>query len=141
MTLKDNAFRAVTSLHRTVFVATKGRVGGRGMGMPVIVLTTTGRTSGKERETMLTTPLILGDRIILVASYGGDEREPSWCKNVRANPKVTITMNGETRPMTARVADAEERADLWPRITSAHSNYAGYQRKTEREIPVVICEP
>lgn len=128
-------------MHRAIFTSTKGRVGGRGMGMPVLVLTTTGRTSGKPRETMLTTPLVLGDTIILVASFGGDEREPFWCKNLRADPRVEILMEGKRRTMTARVADATERAELWPQITSAHANYAGYQRKTEREIPVVICEP
>jgi deazaflavin-dependent oxidoreductase (nitroreductase family) len=141
MSVKDTVFRAGTSIHRAIFTATNGRVGGRGMGMPVVVLTTTGRTSGKRRETMLTTPLVLGDAIILVASYGGDEREPAWCRNLRANPAVEITMEGNRRTMTARVADATERAELWPQITSAHANYAGYQRKTEREIPVVICEP
>jgi deazaflavin-dependent oxidoreductase (nitroreductase family) len=141
MSVKDTVFRAGTSIHRAIFTASKGRVGGRGMGMPVVVLTTTGRMSGKQRETMLTTPLILGDTIVLVASFGGDEREPAWCKNLRADPRVEILMHGTRRTMTARVADATERAELWPQITSAHANYAGYQRKTEREIPVVICEP
>jgi deazaflavin-dependent oxidoreductase (nitroreductase family) len=141
MTTKDTLFRAVTSLHRAIFSATNGKVAGRGMGMPILVLTTTGRTSGKLRETMLSTPLVEGDTVILVASFGGDDREPSWCKNIRENPAVEIDMEGRKRAMTAHVADAAERADLWPKITSAHANYAGYQRKTDREIPVVILDP
>jgi deazaflavin-dependent oxidoreductase (nitroreductase family) len=141
MSAKDRAFRAVTSLHRAIFSVTKGKVGGRGMGMPVLVLQTTGRTTGRRRETMLTSPLVMGDTVVLVASFGGDDREPAWCRNLREDPRVQITMQGSTRGMTAHVADESERADLWPRITSAHSNYAGYQRKTSREIPVVVCEP
>src|SRR5437762_442817 len=137
MTVKDTAFRAGTSLHRAIFAATKGRVLGRGLGMPVLILTTTGRTSGKQRDTMLTTPLVLGDTVVIVASYGGDDREPAWCRNLRENPAVQITMRGARRSMTARIAEGEERADLWTQLTAAHANYAGYQRKTDREIPVV----
>jgi deazaflavin-dependent oxidoreductase (nitroreductase family) len=109
--------------------------------MPVVILTTTGRSSGQPRETVLTTPLVLGDAVTLVASFGGDDREPSWCKNLRQNPAVTLTMHGQTSEMTAHVADAAERAELWPQITGAHANYAGYQTKTSREIPVVVLEP
>jgi deazaflavin-dependent oxidoreductase (nitroreductase family) len=141
MTVKDHLFRTVTAVHRGIFAATNGRVTGRGMGMPVLILTTTGRTTGQLRQTMLTTPLEIDDTITLVASFGGDDREPAWCKNLRANPDVEVTMRGKKRQMRARVADAAERADLWPRITSAHANYAGYQRKTDREIPVVVLEP
>lgn len=141
MTLKDNVFKAVTGLHRAVFTATKGKVAGRGMGMPVLVLTTTGRTTGQQRDTMLTSPLIEGDAVMLVASFGGDDREPAWCRNLRENPAVEITMHGKRQAMTARVATTDERAVLWPKITGAHPNYAGYARKTEREIPVVICTP
>jgi deazaflavin-dependent oxidoreductase (nitroreductase family) len=141
MTVKDQMFKAVTTLHRGIYTASKGKVAGRGMGMPMVVLTTTGRTSGQPRQTMLSTPLIQGETVILVASFGGDDREPSWCKNIRANAEVTITLEGKTRTMTGHIADATERADLWPKITADHANYAGYQKKTDREIPVVVLEP
>jgi deazaflavin-dependent oxidoreductase (nitroreductase family) len=141
MTTKDQMFRGLTVVHRTLFTASKGRVGGHASGMPVVLLTTTGRTSGKPRQTMLTSPLVLGEKVMLVASYGGDDREPSWCQNLRKTPEVEISMEGSTRTMVAHVADAAERAELWPQITSAHANYAGYQRKTDREIPVVVLEP
>lgn len=141
MTTKDQLFRGLTVVHRTIFNASKGRVAGRASGMPVVLLTTTGRTSGKPRQTMLTSPLVLGEKVMLVASYGGDDREPSWCQNVRKTPEVEITMQGTTRTMRSHIADAGERAELWPQITSAHKNYAGYQRKTDREIPIVVLEP
>jgi deazaflavin-dependent oxidoreductase (nitroreductase family) len=141
MTSKDTLFRGLAVVHRTIFTASSGRVGGHASGMPVVLLTTTGRTSGQPRQTMLTSPLVIGEKVMLVASYGGDDREPSWCQNLRKTPAVSITMEGVTRAMRAHVADADERAELWPQITSAHANYAGYQRKTDREIPVVVLEP
>jgi deazaflavin-dependent oxidoreductase (nitroreductase family) len=139
--LKDEAAKVVNLLHRTLFDASDGRVGGRIMGMPALVLHTTGRTSGQPRTTMLTAPIVEDDRIVLVGSYGGDEREPMWTRNVRANGDVEITMDGATKPMRARIASAEERAELWPRVTSTYKGYADYQTKTTREIPLVILEP
>jgi deazaflavin-dependent oxidoreductase (nitroreductase family) len=141
MTAKDRVAHGLAAIHRSVVTASNGRIGGHVSGMPVVLLTTTGRTSGKPRQTTLSTPLVIGDKVMLVASYGGDDREPSWCQNLRKTPEVEITVEGATRAMRARIADAEERAELWPQITSAHPNYAGYQRKTDREIPVVILEP
>jgi deazaflavin-dependent oxidoreductase (nitroreductase family) len=141
MTAKDQLFRGFTVVHRAIFTTSKGRVGGHASGMPVVLLTTTGRNSGKPRQTMLTAPLVIGAKVMLVASYGGDDREPSWCQNLRKTPEVEITMEGATRPMLAHIADPAERAALWPQITSEHANYAGYQRKTDREIPVVVLEP
>jgi deazaflavin-dependent oxidoreductase (nitroreductase family) len=139
--LKDVSFKAFTGFHRFVFVASKGRVAGSALGMPVVMLTTTGRKSGKVRHSMLTSPLELGESFVLVASFGGDDRHPSWFVNLRANPKVEATMRGRARSMVARVAADEERTDLWDRLTAAHSNYAGYQTKTAREIPVVVLDP
>jgi deazaflavin-dependent oxidoreductase (nitroreductase family) len=109
--------------------------------MPALILTTTGRKSGARRQTMLTAPIVEDGRVVIVASYGGDDREPSWSRNLRANPDVDVTMDGATLPMRAHIASAEERAELWPRVTSTYKGYAGYQTKTEREIPLVILEP
>jgi deazaflavin-dependent oxidoreductase (nitroreductase family) len=141
MTIKDQLSRSVTTIHRTVFTASNGRVGGRALGMPVVLLTTTGRTSGKPRQTMLTSPLVLGEKVTLVASNGGDDREPSWCQNLRKTPAVEITFEGATRRMVAHIAEGDERAELWRQITAAHANYAGYQRKTDRELAIVVLEP
>src|SRR5574341_1422695 len=106
MNVKDVAAKAFTTLHKAVFRVSNGRIGGKGFGMPVVILTTTGRKSGKQRETMLTTPVHDDNQVILVASYGGDDRHPTWFLNLRDNPKVELTMAGKTRPMKARVASS-----------------------------------
>jgi deazaflavin-dependent oxidoreductase (nitroreductase family) len=139
--VNEAVLKVVTGLHKTIFSISHGRVAARGAGMPVLMLTTTGRRSGQPRTTMLTTPQREGSRIMLVASNGGDDRDPAWLHNLRADPRVQVTMGGRTVPMTARVADAAERADLWPRIVADHAHYADYQAKTDREIPVVVLEP
>jgi len=139
--VKDTLARLVNLLHRTLFTVSKGKIGGSGYGMPVLMLTTTGRKSGQKRTTMLTSPLQDGDKVVIIASYGGDDRHPAWFLNLRDDPDVEITMQGETRKMKAHVASGEERAELWPRVTKDHDNYAGYQKRTEREIPVVVLEP
>lgn len=139
--LKDQTFKVWTGFHKLVFRATNGRIGGRGFGMPVLILTTIGRKSGQPRETMLTSPVQDGDTVVLVASFGGDDRHPAWYLNLRDNPDVEIVMQGHKRKLRARVAGADEKAELWPRITAAYKGYAGYQTKTDRDIPVVILEP
>ena len=109
--------------------------------MPVVELHTVGRTSGKPRTTMLTAPSHDGDTYVLVASKGGDDRDPDWYRNLIANPDIELTVDGRTLEMTARVATDEEKAEMWPRIVEAYKGYAGYQNKTDRNIPVVVCEP
>ena len=138
--LKDVSVRAVTSVHRAVFRVSKGRLANTGFRMPVVELTTVGRKTGKRRSTMLTSPVQDGDKLVLVASYGGDDRHPTWFLNLRDNPDVEVTMRGETRPMRARVASTEEKAELWPRVVAAYKGYAQYQTRTERDIPLVIVE-
>lgn len=140
-TLKDRMFRFWTGVHRALFTASGGRVAGKAVGMPVVMLTTTGRKTGRERRTMLTAPVVDGDTLVLVASYGGDDRHPAWFLNLRENPEVTAMVGGTTQRMRARVASAEERQRLWPSVTKAYRGYAGYQRRTDREIPLVVLEP
>jgi deazaflavin-dependent oxidoreductase (nitroreductase family) len=141
MKLKDVFFKISTSIHRAVFNASKGRILGKAFGMPLVELITTGRRSGKERSTMLAVPIIDADRLVLVASYGGDDRHPAWYLNLQANPEVRATIADTTRTMIARTATEEERVELWPQITSRYQGYARYQERTERPIPVVILEP
>ena len=137
----DFVFKAANAVHRGLLKVSGGRLGAMAGKMPVLELTTIGRRSGKPRSVLLTSPWQDGDTIVVVASRGGDPQHPAWFLNLRDNPAVQVTIRGETKPMRARVADADERADLWPKITDAHRNYAGYQRRTEREIPVVLLEP
>jgi deazaflavin-dependent oxidoreductase (nitroreductase family) len=139
-TSKDALYKVATGLHRAVFNISKGRIFGKAFGMPVVKLVTTGRRSGKERSTMLAASIADGDRLVLVASYGGDDRHPAWYLNLRANPAVRVTSAGSTRPIIDRVATDEEKDELWPQITSVFEGYADYQKRTERPIPVVILE-
>lgn len=138
---KDAFYKVGTGIHRALFKASKGRIFNKAFGMPIVELVTTGRRSGKERSTMLSVPISEGDRLVLVASFGGDDRHPAWYLNLQANPEVRVTTSGSTRTMIARIASKEERAELWPRITSVFEGYARYQERTERPIPVVILEP
>lgn len=141
MNLKDLAFKGVNAFHPALLKLTGGRVGRSLVGMPVVVLETLGRKSGEWRTTPLTAPVVDGETVVLVASYGGDSRHPAWYHNLSANPDVVITMNGSRREMRARTATAEEKAALWPRIVKAYKGYAGYQKRTDRDIPVVLLTP
>ena len=138
---KDVVFKLVTGFHRAVFDVSKGKLLGKASGMPVVKLATVGRKSGQRRFTMLTSPLVEGDNVVLVASKGGDERNPAGFGNLVAHPEVDIVMSGSNRKMLARVTEGDERTRLWEALTAKHANYAGYQRKTQRQIPVVLLEP
>lgn len=139
--LKDRLGIAFNAFHRNVFLATNGRLMGNLIGMPALMLTTTGRRSGRKRQTMLTAPIHSEDRIVIVASWGGDDRHPTWYLNLREDPDVEVTMKGRKRPMRARIAQDEEREELWREVTSKFKNYASYQTKTDRRIPLVVLEP
>jgi deazaflavin-dependent oxidoreductase (nitroreductase family) len=137
----DLMFKTANAAHRVVQKLSGGRLGWQAGTMPVVELTTTGRKSGQPRTVLLTSPWQDGDTLLEVASRGGDDQHPAWFLNLRDNPEVRVAVSGKpVRPMRARVANAEERADLWPKITAEHRNYAGYQTKTEREIPLVFLE-
>ncbi len=138
--LKDAIAKGFNVFHRTLFDVSKGKVGGTGFGMPVLKLTTVGARSGQKRTVMLTSPIDVDGNPVIVASYGGDDRSPAWFHNLVANPEVEVSMSGQTRTMTARVPDGAERDELWSALTAKHDNYAGYQTKTERTIPVVVLE-
>lgn len=128
--------------HRLLLKASGGRIGYDAMGMPVVELTTIGRRSGEARSVLLTAPIDLDGNLVVVASRGGDDRHPAWYLNLREHPAVEVSVRGGPRtPMRARILDPDERARLWPRITGKYSNYAGYQKRTQREIPLVVLEP
>ena len=138
----DATFKVMNAFHKATVKLTGGKVGWRGSGMPMLQLTTTGRKSGQPHTVMLSSPLQEGDTIVIVASRGGDDRNPAWFLNLRDNPDVQVALSGQpAKPMKARVAGPEERERLWARLTADHANYGGYQRKTSREIPVVVLEP
>jgi deazaflavin-dependent oxidoreductase (nitroreductase family) len=132
--------RAVTGAHTAIYRLTNGRIGHRLAATEAVLLTTTGRRSGAARVTPLTaTPD--GDRLLLVASNGGARRHPDWYLNLVAHPEVEVQRGSVHLAMRARTAAPDERAELWPLVLATYKGYAGYQRRTEREIPVVVCEP
>ena len=139
--MNDFGYRMMNRLHRGLLAVSGGRIGSTLGSMPVVELHTIGRSSGRRRSVVLTAPVHDDGQWVLVASKGGDPRHPSWYLNLVANPDVELTVRGRTLPMRAHTATAAERAELWPRIVGRYSGYAGYQRRTTRQIPVVICEP
>ena len=109
-------------------------------GNPVLLLHHVGRRSGEARVA----PLIYlrdGDDLVVVGSMGGTPKDPAWVHNLRAAPDTEVELRGERRAVRARVADAEERERLWPRLVEHYPGFATYQARTEREIPVVILAP
>jgi deazaflavin-dependent oxidoreductase (nitroreductase family) len=137
----DGVVKTMNVIHRAVLAASRGRIGNRLLGMTAVELHTTGRRSGTRRSVMLTAPISSADQVVLIASKGGDDRHPDWYRNLVDDPDVELTIDGATTPWRARTATAEEKAALWPEIVRAYGGYASYQKRTERDIPVVICEP
>lgn len=127
--------------HTLAYRATRGLVGHRFPGLPrVLLLDHVGARSGERR----TSPLVYaedGNQLVLVASKGGHPRNPAWFHNLRANPDTTVQVGSERRAVHARVARPEERGRLWAKAVAEWSGYRDYQRRTDREIPLVVLEP
>jgi deazaflavin-dependent oxidoreductase (nitroreductase family) len=138
----DLVLKGMNAVHRLVLRATGGRLGHAAAGMPVLELTTTGRRSGAARSVLLTSPLRDGEAYVVVASRGGDDRHPDWYLNLRADPAVRVAVQGAPpAPMRAVIAGPEQRARLWPAVVGKFPHYGGYQRRTSREIPLVLLTP
>jgi deazaflavin-dependent oxidoreductase (nitroreductase family) len=138
--LRDAGMKLMNGVHRAVLAISGGRLGWTLGRMPTVELHTTGRVSGIRRSTLLTAPVHGNGRWVFVASKGGDDRDPQWYRNLVANPGAEITVRGRTLKVHSRTANAAEKSELWPQIVAANERYAGYQRKTARDIPVIICE-
>jgi deazaflavin-dependent oxidoreductase (nitroreductase family) len=137
----DLTLKAMNIVHRVILRISGGRMGWDVGNMPVLELTTTGRKSGKPRSVMLTSPVQEGESIVIVASRGGDDVHPTWYLNLVENPRVQVKFKGEpTKVMTARTATASERARLWPIVEQKYKGYAGYQQRTDREIPLIFLD-
>jgi deazaflavin-dependent oxidoreductase (nitroreductase family) len=132
--------RRLMGVHTLVYRATNGVIGHHIPGVaPMLLLDHVGAKSGVKR----TSPLLYipdEDDLVIVASKGGYPKHPAWFHNLRANPDTIVQVGSERRAVHARVANAQERARLWPRVIEAYSTYDDYQRRTGREIPLVILE-
>jgi deazaflavin-dependent oxidoreductase (nitroreductase family) len=145
--LATRIIKVMSRVNTRLYRATGGRVGknwrimaGFKKPVPICLLTTTGRKTGQPR----TVPLCFlqdGENIVLVASQGGLPTNPQWFGNIRANPAVEIEIGKKRRAYKAREATGSERDRLWPQLVDLYADYASYQAWTDRQIPVVVCEP
>jgi deazaflavin-dependent oxidoreductase (nitroreductase family) len=132
------AMKILGTLHRWLYRASRGKLGKTFSGSPILLLTTTGRKTGRSRTWPLTYLREEGNHFVVAAAYGGQPTHPAWYHNLRANPRVVVQHGEQTLTMIAEVAEGDERSRLWARLTEAYPAYADYQRKTERQIPVVV---
>ncbi|MGZ0215542.1 MAG: nitroreductase/quinone reductase family protein [Acidimicrobiales bacterium] len=135
----DAVLKTMNYIHRGVLAITRGRVGWVVARMPAVKLTTTGRNSGRKRQVILTTPYQNRQFILIVASRGGDDRHPDWYLNLLVNPNATIVdLEGVERAVTASLPDRNQYSELWGLVIEKHPRYLAYQKKTERQIPLVL---
>jgi len=135
-----NTQRFLSASHTFWYRASGGRILTKMHGADVLLLTTTGRKTGKKR----TTPLIYvqdGDNLAIVASNGGRDRDPTWWTNLQHNARAQVQVKRERKTMTAEKAGPEDNVRLWSMLTKAYPAYDDYQKKTKRTIPIVILRP
>ena len=136
---KSPLLRALFWLHTNLYRLTGGRVLGIIRDAPVLLLTTTGRKSGKSRTRPLLY-LVEGDTYVVIASNSGSSTHPAWYRNLRSNPAATVQLGRRAIAVTAEATGKAERARLWAKALEMFPNYATYQRRTAREIPVVVLK-
>ena len=132
--------KGMTGTHAAIYRASGGKLAGRMFNSPVLLLSTTGRKTGRER----TTPLLYledGENLVVVASVGGAPRHPDWYWNLKANPEARVQMQERTLRVRAQEAEGDEKHRLWRRVVEMYPPYEDYQRRTEREIPVFVLRP
>lgn len=138
--MRDATARRLSRLHTLLYRATGGVIGRRLVNNDMLLLTTIGRRSGRPH----TVPLLYladGDRLVVIASWGGRPADPEWYQNLVAQPKAQVQVRGSRHHVVARVADEDERERWWPRVVAAYQGYAAYQARTDRPIPVVFLDP
>lgn len=132
--------RYLGALHRVLYSTSGGRVGSHIWGLEIVLLTTTGRRSGRARTVPLCS-LRNGESFAVIASYGGLARSPSWWLNLQHEPRATVRLGRTTYQVVAREAKLGERERLWAQVTARAPGYLDYQRRTTRRIPIVLLEP
>ena len=117
-----------------------GRIGGHVAKAPVLLLTTTGRRSGQQR-TAPVVYLAAGDRLVVIGSNAGHSRAPAWSLNLKASPDAEVEVGRDRRLVRARVAEGEERAELWRRHNDQYSGFDEYEARTDRDIALFVLDP
>jgi len=140
MAMNPMLMHTFAMIHRGLYKLTGGSLGANLGGWPILLLTTTGRKSGKKRATPLQY-LRDGDNMVVVASNGGNKNHPAWWYNLEANPEATVQAGKSVSQVRAETANEEERARLWPLLFDAYQGYQDYEDETERTIPVVVLKP
>ncbi len=134
------ALKTFGKLHIPLYRASRGRLFGRLDRAPVLLLTTVGRRSGRPR----TAPVVYladGERLIVIGSNAGHAKTPAWSLNLEANPVAEVELGAERRNVLARVAEGEERAELWRKVNEMYSGFDDYSARTTREIRLFVLEP
>jgi deazaflavin-dependent oxidoreductase (nitroreductase family) len=134
------ALKLGSSVHAGVYRATGGKLFGRMGKSPILILNTVGRKSGKKRAT----PLLYavdGENFVIIASKGGAPSHPAWYLNLMANPDATVEVKGREVRVTAEQVEGEEKMHLWQKMAELYPTYDDYQKKTERQIPLLILRP
>ena len=132
--------RAMWKVHRFVLRVSSGRVGSRMGSMKVLLLETTGHATGLPRTVGLS-HLEADGRYFVMASYAGEDRDPAWAKNLRAQPRATVTIGGRSSPVVARELEGAEREAMFARFVEVDAAYGEYRERTTREIPIFELRP
>jgi F420H(2)-dependent quinone reductase len=140
MTMPDSWLKAAGKLNVPVYRLSGGRLMNKVGTGPVLLLTSTGRRSGQKR----TAPVLYlkdGERFVVIGSNAGNVRAPAWSHNLKANPEAEVEVRRERHLVRARVAEDEERAELWRKVNQMYEGFDDYDAKTSREIAVFVLEP
>jgi deazaflavin-dependent oxidoreductase (nitroreductase family) len=140
MALPDSVVRGLGKLNVPIYRASRGRLLGTWGRAPVLLLTTTGRRSGQQR----TAPVVYlddGGRTVVIGSNTGSDRAPAWSLNLRAKPDCMVQIRGERRRARARIAEGNERAELWRAMNAQYAGFEDYEKRTSRDIAVFVLEP
>jgi deazaflavin-dependent oxidoreductase (nitroreductase family) len=140
MAMPDSWLKATGKLNVPIYRLSRGRIFGSIGTAPVLLLTSTGRRSGQKR----TAPVVFladGERYVVIGSNAGNERTPAWSYNLQANPEAEIELRGARKLVRARVAEGEERAELWRKVNEMYEGFDDYDAKTSRDIAVFVLEP
>jgi F420H(2)-dependent quinone reductase len=135
------ALKAFGKLHVPLYRASRGRLFGKFDRAPVLLLTTVGRRSGQPRTAPVVYLAAEGGRLIVVGSNAGHRTVPAWSLNLEANPAAEVELGSDRRKVRARVAEGDERADLWRKVNDMYSGFDDYSARTTREIRLFVLEP